>query len=67
MKNRRGSVLWRCTRYMAHPGSLRDASVSFEKIAAVSLSRQTFAIQVTAKTTIVALRSVVSRQSSVGP
>src|ERR1700686_4615520 len=53
MKKRRGSVLCRCTWYMAHPGSLRDCSVSFSNSAATSASCPTFAIQVTANTTIV--------------
>src|SRR5215470_8427754 len=52
MKNRRGSVLCRCTWYMEHPGSLRECSVSFAKSAATSASCPTFAIQVTANTTI---------------
>src|SRR5215831_2267083 len=52
MKNRRGSVLCRCTWYMEHPGSLRECSVSFSKSAATSASCPTFAIQVTANTTI---------------
>jgi hypothetical protein len=34
------------------PGSLRDSSVSLEKIPAISVSRPTFAIHVTARTTI---------------
>src|SRR5271163_3001535 len=55
MKNRRASVLWRCTWYMAQPGSLRECSVSFSKSAATSASCPTFAIQVTANTTIVSL------------
>src|SRR5579863_2480112 len=55
MKNRRGSVLCRCTWYMAQPGSLRDCSVSFSKSVATSASCPTFAIQVTANTTIVLL------------
>src|SRR5579863_1152164 len=55
MKNRRGSVLCRCTWYMAHPGSFRECSVSFSKSAATSASCPTFAIQVTANTTIVLL------------
>src|SRR5512146_302047 len=37
---------------MAHPGSLRDSSVSLENRAATSASRPAFAIQVTASTTI---------------
>src|SRR4029077_8630899 len=52
MKNRRGSVLCRCTWYMAHPGSLRECSVNFPRTAATSASCPTFAIQVTANTTI---------------
>src|SRR5262252_7421822 len=52
MKNRRGSVLCRCTWYMEHPGSLRECSVSFSKSAVTSASCPTFAIQVTANTTI---------------
>src|SRR5438034_7393176 len=55
MKKRRGSVLCRCTWYMAQPGSLRDCSVSFSNSAATSASCPTFAIQVTANTTIVSL------------
>src|ERR1035437_4414216 len=55
MKKRRGSVLCRCTWYMAQPGSLRDCSVNFSKSAATSASCPTFAIQVTANTTIVSL------------
>src|ERR1700676_416602 len=55
MKKRLGSVLCRCTWYMAHPGSLRDCSVNFSKSAATSASCPTFAIQVTANTTIVSL------------
>src|SRR5580704_4637427 len=55
MKNRRASVLCRCTWYMAQPGSLRECSVSFSKSAATSVSCPTFAIQVTANTTIVLL------------
>src|SRR5579859_3921867 len=53
MKKRRGSVLCRCTWYMEQPGSLRDCSVNFSKSAATSASCPTFAIQVTASTTIV--------------
>src|SRR6476646_8678612 len=52
MKNRRGSVRWRWTRYIEQPGSLRDSPVSFENKAATSASRPAFAIQVTASTTI---------------
>src|SRR5216683_7311623 len=52
MKKRRGSVLWRWTWYMMQPGSLRDSSVSLEKIPDISVSRPTFAIHVTASTTI---------------
>src|SRR5580692_1723960 len=52
MKNRRGSVLCRCTWYIAHPGSLRECSVNFPRTAATSASCPTFAIQVTANTTI---------------
>ena len=37
---------------LMQPGSLRDSAVSFSKIAATSDSRPTFAIQVTANTTI---------------
>src|SRR5215831_7436652 len=37
---------------MEHPGSLRECSVSFSKSAATSASCPTFAIQVTANTTI---------------
>ncbi len=55
-RKRRGSVLWRCTTYITQPGSLRDSSVNLEKTAATSASRPTFAIQVTARTTI--MRSV---------
>src|SRR5271169_1639738 len=55
MKKRRGSVLCRCTWYMAQPGSLRDCSVNFSNSAAQSASCPTFAIQVTANTTIVSL------------
>src|SRR5215471_12585094 len=52
MKNRRGSVRWRWTRYIEQPGSLRDSPVSFENRAATSASRPAFANQVTARTTI---------------
>src|SRR6266849_6248481 len=52
MKNRRGSVLCRCTWYNRQPGSLRDSSVSFENTPTTSASRPTFAIHVTASTTI---------------
>src|SRR5579872_1538273 len=55
MKKRRDSVLCRCTWYMEQPGSLRDCSVNFSKSAATSASCPTFAIQVTANTTIVSL------------
>src|SRR5580692_530149 len=55
MKKRRGSVLCRCTWYMAQPGSLRDCSVNFSNSAETSASCPTFAIQVTANTTIVSL------------
>src|ERR1700686_528026 len=55
MKKRRGSVLCRCTWYMAQPGSLRDCSVNVSKSAATSASCPTFANQVTANTTIVSL------------
>src|ERR1700722_9316645 len=55
MKKRRGSALCRCTWYMAQPGSLRDCSVNFSKSAVTSASCPTFAIQVTANTTIVSL------------
>src|SRR6202034_781668 len=55
MKKRRGSVLCRCTWYIAQPGSLRDCSVNFSNSAATSASCPTFAIQVTANTTIVSL------------
>jgi hypothetical protein len=37
---------------MTQPGSFRDSAESFSKIAATSDSRPTFAIQVTANTTI---------------
>src|ERR1700691_2964239 len=53
MKKRRASVLCRCTWYMRQPGSLRDSSVSLENTADTSVSRPTFAIPVTARTTIV--------------
>src|SRR5215470_1589708 len=52
MKNRRGSVRCRWTRYMEQPSSLRDSPVSLENKAATSASRPAFAIQVTASTTI---------------
>src|ERR1039458_4251945 len=44
---------------MTQPGSFRDSAESFSKVAATSDSRPTFAIQVTANTTI--RRSVLFR------
>src|SRR5450755_2570882 len=60
MKNRRGSVLWRCTWYVTQPGSFRDSSVSLDSTPATSASCPVFAIHVTASTTIFHLLAKIS-------